>query len=539
MIAKTKENKKNRPGGHGGAAAMEALRTQEKIKITPEQKKNMMADFIAILSPDRVRDESNITTYYRGPAHGTPRRILSYSPPDLVVSINNKEELKEVFKIAYKYKVPVTPVGLQSTMLGGIPLNGGIVVEFMGMNKIEKIDLDQNYVIVGPGTSVKEVQDIIQPKGFTLAKGSYPGTFPIISTLVAWFSQHNFSNRMLDQVIGLEVTTPDGSIINTGTMGYGETEHWSDIQSSFTRLTNLFTPHQATIGVITKAAIRIWPMLEKTAVPVVGFDDFKSAYRWSHAMAKSSLTDQSMVWPWLMVGGLEYGRFENYLDYLEAKTNYTQEEAPKELGLFNVFAFAQMRGYKEEIEGALKTAERLAKEYGGKYLSEEYMQENLPRTWQYYTDQYKEFTYDFDERIEGFSEGGGFSLQFIGPREEQIKVFEGGNEFLRNIGWKNWAYYTRMMNGGQSPWFRLMPSTESTTPEEVATTVKVASDLTDFVLDNYGVDIQQNLLYFNDPENPEEVIERAKPIRRLMRAIQNEFDPESLLSPAMKKFTLL
>ena len=47
------------------------------------------------------------------------------------------------------------------------------------------------------------------------------------------------------------------------------------------------------------------------------------------------------------------------------------------------------------------------------------------------------------------------------------------------------------------------------------------------------------MFYFNDPDNPEEVRDRAKPIRRLMRAVQKEFDPESILSPAIKKYTLV
>ena len=95
-----------------------------------------------------------------------------------------------------------------------------------------------------------------------------------------------------------------------------------------------------------------------------------------------------------------------------------------------------------------------------------------------------------------------------------------------------------MFNAGQAPWLRFMPNSNSATQEEIQETLRIAGALTDHVLENYGVNPQQNLLQFNNPENPEEVIERVKPVRRLMRALQKEFDPENILSPAMKKYTL-
>jgi FAD/FMN-containing dehydrogenase len=522
-----------------GSATMEALKKEQKIKIPEGQKKKLLDELREKLSPDRVRDEPHVTTYYRGPAHGTPRRVLSYVPPDMVVYPESKEDIQEIFKIASRYKVPLTPVGIQSTMVGSTPLNGGIVMDFMGMNKIHKIDTEQNYVVVEPGTTIQQVMDIIRPKGFAIAKGTYPSNFPIISTLVAWFAQHNFGNRMLDQAIGLEVCMPDGSILYTGSMAYGETEHWTEVPHSAARLTNLFSPHQASIGIITKAAIRMWPMLDKTALPVVGFNDFASAFRWTHEMAKSNMVDQTMIWCWVHVGGIEFQKSARYLDYVEAKMKYKQEEVPEDLGLFNCYAFAGMRGYEEEIAGAVKVAERMAKKHGGTYLSEEWMAEHLPNTWQYFSASHKDFRYDLSDSMGLSSEGGGFSIQYMGDREEIIRMYEGSNQWFRKMGWNNWRYYTRMFNGGQTPWLRYMPNSNSANKEEIKETVRIAGALNAYILENYEVNVQNSMFYFNDPDNPEEVRDRAKPIRRLMRAVQKEFDPESILSPAIKKYTLV
>jgi FAD/FMN-containing dehydrogenase len=337
----------------------------------------------------------------------------------------------------------------------------------------------------------------------------------------------------------MEVTTPDGSVIHTGSMAYGETDHWSDVPHSVARITNLFSPGQASIGIITKAAIRMWPKLDRTALPIVGFNDFASAFRWTHDMAKSNMVDQTMIWCWVHVGGIEFQKTGKYLDYVEAKMKYKQEDVPEDIGLFNCYAFAGMRGYEEEIEGALKTAQRLAKKHGGTYHSEEDMEEKLPKTWEYFSAYQKDFRYDICDSSGLSSEGGGFSLQYMGNREEVIRMYEGSNDWFRKMGWNNWRYYTRMFNSGQTPWLRYMPNSNSANEEEIKETVRIAGALNSFILENYEVNAQNSMFYFNDPDNPEEVRDRAKPIRRLMRAVQKEFDPENILSPAIKKYTLV
>ena len=167
------------------------------------------------------------------------------------------------------------------------------------------------------------------------------------------------------------------------------------------------------------------------------------------------------------------------------------------------------------------------------------MAEHLPNTWQYFSASHRDFRYDISDSMGLSSEGGGFSIQYMGDREEIIRMYDGSNQWFRKMGWNNWRYYTRMFNGGQTPWLRYMPNSNSANKEEIKETVRIAGALNAYILENYEVNVQNSMFYFNDPDNPEEVRDRAKPIRRLMRAVQKEFDPENILSPAIKKYTLV
>jgi len=537
----------------GVPATMEAILNEQPFTISEADEKRILEELRKVTSPERVRDELYTRAYYRGGAFTIKGRTLSYRLPDIVAYPESSAEVQEILKIASKYRIPVTVVGTQTYPMGGRPLKGGLVLDVKGMKRIHKVDTEHSYVVVEPGVTVEELMSVIRPKGYMVATGSYPSSFSVLSTLTTFIAVHNMGNRMWDQVIGLEMVMPDGTTLYTGTSVDPDAELWTDVQNSFPGLTNLFRPSWTTIGVITKAAIRIWPLLEKTALPVFGFDDFEPAFRWTHAMSKSSMVDQTMVWSWIYVGQYEFAR-HRYLDYVEARMKYNQDQTPEQLNLFNCYAWAQMRGYKEEVEGAVETAKRLAGQYGGHYLPEEELQEKTPGIWQAWRAYHKEFwpilwggpQPNIGPKLKpepllkgGKGEGPAMSSTWTGTTEEIIKMYNGLKLKLKEYGYKNWRYYSRMFNSGQTAWFRFFPAVDAGTQEEWEESLKMWDEIVGYVLENYKVFGARGEFLFEDPENPEDIVGRAKPIRRIMSAVQKEFDPEGIMNPVQKKYSLL
>ncbi len=88
------------------------------------------------------------------------------SLPEVVVFPENDDDLQNILKIAYKYKVPVTPRGAGEGYSGGaVPLQGGILLTFERMNNILSIDMDNFCAVVEPGVITYDLQQAAEEKG--------------------------------------------------------------------------------------------------------------------------------------------------------------------------------------------------------------------------------------------------------------------------------------------------------------------------------------------------------------------------------------
>ncbi|MEM3550679.1 MAG: FAD-binding oxidoreductase [Candidatus Bathyarchaeia archaeon] len=539
------------------ASSAKAVLEEEPVTLSPEEKRKIVDELKRMIGPEKVRDEPHICACYRGGGGGpsVPVRLMSIRSPDIVVYPKSTEDVRNVMIIASKYKVPVVPVGGHTNP--PVPLLGGIVLDMVSMNKIHKIDLEHSYVVIDAGVTINQLQEAIG-QGYLIPKGSYPPSLPVLSPLVCWGAQHNFVNRIWDQIVGLEVVMPDGSTLYTGSMLYGDVSHWTDVQTSFIQLKNLFSPNNTGIGVVTRAAVHIWPVLDESALFIFGFKDFPSAYRWSHAIAKSSMVDQVMVWPWTTIGNFSGAIHYCGLEWFEARANCDLDDPPFELFHCPYYVFMQTRGYYEEVDGTLKAAQRLARQYGGKHLTEdELFEKPIVGSWYLYSlMQYLAKTpqevlklarnrlppelAQFFIKPPGSPAGEApvLTIIFTGAVEEIIRFYEGLKAKFKELGRKNWGFYTRMFHYGQTPWFRFFPTIDAATKEELEESTLMYHSIMKWALNNYKINPLREPFMMNEPEKPEEVKERVKPVRRLMRAIQKEFDPENILNPPAKKYTL-
>lgn len=86
--------------------------------------------------------------------------------PELVVFPESEEDIRQLLKIAYRHKVPVTPRGAGVGYSGGaLPLQGGIAVVFTRMNRILSIDTENFQAVVQPGVVTHHLQQEAEKKG--------------------------------------------------------------------------------------------------------------------------------------------------------------------------------------------------------------------------------------------------------------------------------------------------------------------------------------------------------------------------------------
>ncbi len=193
--------------------------------------------------------------------------------PDAVIYASSTEQVSKVMKLASEHKIPVLPRGAGSGFTGGtLPVQGGIVLVLTKMDKILDIDTENLIAEVEPGVITAELQRKVERLGLFYPPDPASKEF---STLGGNVAECAGGPRCVkygvtkDYILGLEVVTPQGDIIQTGgktlknVVGYD--------------LTKLFVGSEGTLGIVTKIILKLLPKPEAKKTMLVQFDSIDGA----------------------------------------------------------------------------------------------------------------------------------------------------------------------------------------------------------------------------------------------------------------------
>ena len=194
-------------------------------------------------------------------------------PPEAVLFPETKEEVSEILKLANKEVFPVTARGGGVGYTGGaVPTEGGIVIGTDRMNKIIEISEENLYAICQPGITTFELQQEVEKFGliFPPDPASYKDSFigGNIAENAGGMRTPKYGNTK-SSVLGLEVVTATGSIINTGGKTVKNVVGFD--------LTGLMCGSEGMLGIITEATLKLLPMPETTATVRASFKSMEEA----------------------------------------------------------------------------------------------------------------------------------------------------------------------------------------------------------------------------------------------------------------------
>jgi glycolate oxidase subunit GlcD len=221
----------------------------------------------AILGHGRVTDDpaelycySFDSSYVRGNA-------------DYVVRPHTTEEVSRIVKVAAAHHVPIVPRGSASGLTGGsVPVKGGIVIDMAAMNRILEIEVDNLQVLIEPAVIHKALNDALVRRGFFFPPDPGSSDMCTVGGLIAngGSGMHSVKyGTVKDYVLDLEVVLPDGNVINTGCKAAKSSSGYD--------LTRLFVGSEGTLGIITKARLKIHPLPETRAILMASFDRIEDA----------------------------------------------------------------------------------------------------------------------------------------------------------------------------------------------------------------------------------------------------------------------
>lgn len=184
--------------------------------------------------------------------------------PDFVVRPESTGQVSRLIRMCSERQIPVTARGAGTGLAGGAsPVLGGIVLDMSGMNRILEIDIENQQVIVEPGVVHDKLNLALKPFGFFFPPD--PGS-SAMCTIGGMISNNSSGMRSVkygtvrNYVLDLEVVLADGLVIHTGSRVLKSAAGYD--------LTRLFTGSEGTLGIITRAGLKIAP-LPKTRILVL------------------------------------------------------------------------------------------------------------------------------------------------------------------------------------------------------------------------------------------------------------------------------
>jgi alkyldihydroxyacetonephosphate synthase len=179
--------------------------------------------------------------------------------PSAVVSPASTAQIQKIVRCANAYRVPITPFGGGSGVLGGaVPLQESVIVNLQRMNKFLNLDALSLVAEFESGIMGANLELELNNRGYSA--GNIPQSLNC-STLGGWISTRaagQFSTKygkIEDMVLGMEVVLPDGGLLNIKPVPR---------RSVGPSLKDLFLGGEGTLGIVTRATISIHPLPRRT-----------------------------------------------------------------------------------------------------------------------------------------------------------------------------------------------------------------------------------------------------------------------------------
>jgi len=211
-------------------------------------------------------------------------------PSDVVLKPANREEVAQILKYCNTQQIPVTAIGAQTGLSGGaLCVRKGVALSMERFNKILNIDIDNGQVHTEPAVITQVLQEECEKQGLYYAPDP-------ASRGSCWIGGNLAENSggphavkygvTKDFVLNLEVVLANGDIIWTGANTLKNSTGYN--------LTQLMVGSEGTLGIITKAVLKLLPLPKHNLLLLAPFASAEKACEAVSAVFRAGITPSAM-----------------------------------------------------------------------------------------------------------------------------------------------------------------------------------------------------------------------------------------------------
>ncbi len=194
------------------------------------------------------------------------------SYPDVVVKVISTDEVSKIMKYAYDNNISVTPRGSGTGLVGAsVAIEHGIMIDTTLMNHFLELDEANLTLTVEPGVLLMEIaayveeRDLFYPPDPGEKSATIGGN---ISTNAGGMRAVKYGVTR-DYVRGLEVVLPNGNVVELGGKVVKNSTGYA--------LKDLMVGSEGTLGIITKAILKLIPLPKKAISLLIPFPTLEQA----------------------------------------------------------------------------------------------------------------------------------------------------------------------------------------------------------------------------------------------------------------------
>jgi glycolate oxidase subunit GlcD len=214
---------------------------------------------------------------------------LHAAKPAAVVMPRSRDEVVRVVRACREAGVPFVPRGAGTGLSGGaIAEGGGVVIECSRMDRIVEICAEDRLAVVEPGVVNVELSKAAEPFGLFYAPDP---SSQLVCTVGGNIAENSGGPHTLkygattNHVLGLELVLPDGRVVELGSKA-GAAPGYD--------LVGAVVGSEGTLGVVTRATLRLTPLPERVETLLAIFPDLVSACRAVGGIIESGLVPAAL-----------------------------------------------------------------------------------------------------------------------------------------------------------------------------------------------------------------------------------------------------